>query len=605
MPQLIDMKRPDPRRRGTALTAALVVVVTVASLGAYLIQMQAAMARRQAMSIDTRTALYTAEAGLAEAAYQVSQGRSGAIGSKESPAEFNGHKYWVESEGFGGNEISLTATALAGKGRFSVNLAMLPNQNPVAVLGVFGDEGVLIGDRVLVDGYDARKGDYASSCASGRGFTTTGSGAVVGSNGDVVIDDGLGGADQLVARVRSALRGPFEGRSLPWLFESTDPILEKRYDRGREGVHPESTMILGTVSAGPGGVVLPGPSTRIDGIEERESEAVLPEVVLPGDLAVEGSGIHEISGRSEWGDAALRVDGFVVRPGGTLRLVGPLVLEAESVVLEPGARLFIDDSGGPVTVYCTGSFDAQESSLVSMARESEQQHGFTLLVPRPADVEDDERVTLDALGDLRGVIYAPGDRLTIRAGMKIYGSVVAKHVTLDDDAWVSVDKALEIGGTGFPALSKSRRWQVVTPSEEDVAVAARSRAKPPTEMAAEKFLEVIYMDANDTRATYSGNVGRFDASLAERIIAVRWRDPATRKFSDWIKPAGASPEKVISRWRSKLRKKCAADEVEEEREKRGKRGSRQKRGKRGKRKGRDSKRDSARDSSGRRRRSGE
>ena len=199
------MKRPDPRRRGTALTAALVVVVTIASLGAYLIQVQAAMARRQAMSIDTRTALYTAEAGLAEAAYQVSQGRSGTIGSKESPAEFNGHKYWVESDGFGGNEISLTATALAGKSRFSVNLQVLPNQNPVAVLGVFGDEGVLIGDRVLVDGYDARKGDYPSSCASGLGFTTTGSGAVVGSNGDVVIDDGLGGEDQLVARVAAAL----------------------------------------------------------------------------------------------------------------------------------------------------------------------------------------------------------------------------------------------------------------------------------------------------------------------------------------------------------------------------------------------------------------
>ena len=139
--------------------------------------------------------------------------------------------------------------------------------------------------------------------------------------------------------------------------------------------------------------------------------------------------------------------------------------------------------------------------------------------------------------------------------MKIYGSVVAKHVTLDDDAWVSVDAALEIGGTGLPALSKSRRWQIVTPSEEDVAVAARSQAKPPAELAAEKFLEVIYMDANDARASYSGHVDRFDASLAERIIAVRWQDPATREFSDWIKPAGASPEKVITRWRKKLRKR--------------------------------------------------
>ena len=585
MPQLIDMKRPDPRRRGTALTAALVVVVTIASLGAYLIQVQAAMARRQAMSIDTRTALYTAEAGLAEAAYQVSQGRSGAIGSKESPAEFNGHKYWVESAGFGGNEISLTATALAGKSRFSVNLQVLPNQNPVAVLGVFGDEGVLIGDRVLVDGYDARKGDYPSSCASGLGFTTTGSGAVVGSNGDVVIDDGLGGEDQLVARVAAALRGPLQGRSLPWLFESTDPILEKRHDHGREGTFPESTMILGTVSAGPGGVVLPGPATRIDAIEERESEAVLPEVVLPGDLAFGGPGIQEISGRSEWKGAAQRVDGLVVRPGGSLHLVGPLVLQTGSLVLEPGARLVVDDSGGPVTLYCTGSFDAQAGSLVGMAQESRQLHGFTLLVPRPADPEDDERVTLDGLGDLRGVIYTPGDRLTIRAGLKIYGSVVARHVTLDDDAWVTIDQALEVGGDGLPALSKSRRWQVVTPSDEDVAVAARSQAKPPTELAAEKVLEVIYMDENDVRATYSGHVDRFDASLAERIVAVRWQDPDTREFSDWIKPAGANPEKIIPRWRKKLREESKEHRTKARRKKRGKGSKRVKRKRRAPAKG--------------------
>ena len=295
-------------------------------------------------------------------------------------------------------------------------------------------------------------------------------------------------------------------------------------------------MILGTVSAGPGGVVLPGPATRIDAIEERESEAVLPEVVLPGDLAFGGPGILEISGRSEWKGAAQRVDGLVVRPGGSLHLVGPLVLQTGSLVLEPGARLVVDDSGGPVTLYCTGSLDAQAGSLVSMAQESRQLHGFTLLVPRPADLEDDERVTLDALGDLRGVIYAPGDRLTIRAGLKIYGSVVARHVTLDDDAWVTVDQALEVGGDGLPALSKSRRWQVVTPSDEDVAVAARSQAKPPAELVAEKVIEVIYMDENDVRATYSGHVDRFDASSpsASSPSAGRTR---TRASS----PTGSSP----------------------------------------------------------------
>lgn len=555
------MRRPNHNRRGTALTAALVVVVTIAGLGAYLIQMQAAMARRQALSIDTRTALYTAEAGLAEAAYQVSQGRSGTIGSKEAPAIFNGNKYWVEAEEIGESEISLTATGLAGNSRFSVNLTMVPNQNPVSTLGVFGDEGVHVGDRVLVDGYDATKDDYLSSCSTGLGFLSTGEGGLVGSNGDVVIDDGLGGKDQLVARFAAALAGPFKGQTLPWLYTWTDPVFEKRHEQGLLGLFPATTMILGTVSSGPGGVVLPGVTSKIAEIEEREFKAVLPDVVLPVDLPYKGPGVYDVAVSSKWQDVACRMDGFIVRSGAALYLVGPLVIEAKTFVIEPGALLSIDDSQGPVTFYCTEAFDAQEGSLVSMMEESKQQHGFTLMVPRPADPADDQRVSIEALGDFRGVIYAPGDRLTIRAGMKVYGSVVGKHVTLDDDAWVTVDQALKIGGVGFPALPKRRQWKAVTASDADVLMASRSVAKRADETLPEQVLEVIYMDASDVRASYSGHINGFDASLAERIIAVRWQDPVTLEYSDWTQPAGANPDNVIARWRDRLREARAVEAV--------------------------------------------
>ena len=95
-------------------------------------------------------------------------------------------------------------------------------------------------------------------------------------------------------------------------------------------------------------------------------------------------------------------------------------------------------------------------------------------------------------------------------------------------------------------------------------------------------------------------MNRFDATLAERIIAVRWQDPATREFSDWIKPAGASSEKVITRWRKKLREKVAAAEKKAKRKERGERESRKNGRKRGKRKRRASAKSNAGGSSARR-----
>ena len=120
---------------------------------------------------------------------------------------------------------------------------------------------------------------------------------------------------------------------------------------------------------------------------------------------------------------------------------------------------------------------------------------------------------------------------------------MARRATLDDDAWVTIDQALEVGGDRLPALSKNRRWQVVTPS-----MGRRRRGEesgePPAELVAEKVIEVIYMDENDVRATYSGHVDRFDASLAERIVAIRWQT-RTRAVLRLDQARGANPEKII------------------------------------------------------------
>lgn len=541
------------RRRGAALTAALILVVTVAGLGAFLIQTQATVARRQAMSIDTRTALYTAEAGLAEAAYQVSQGKSGQVGSMDEPAMFNGNKFWVESEEVSKGEISLTSTGLVGSSRFSVNLRMVPNQNPVARLGVFGDEEVEIKNRVLVDGYDANEGRYYDQLVNVPGVITTGRGGRVGSNGDIVIDDGGGGEDKFGKYVDKTHDEGFSTQSRDWLWGRTDPLHEERYNLGVSGQFPDYTMIAGQAVAGRGGVVISNAGTRIAETLEREKAAVLPDVILPQDLPVRDVGITEITTDVEWEDFSAQAEGFTIRAGARLKLIGPMVLNLGEVKVEKGGRLLIDDKEGPVTLYCRDRFEAKAGSIVSSTDECKMNHGFSILMARPADPDDDKRIKLDCIGDIRGVIYAPGDEIKIKAGFHIYGSVVGKKIKLEDDAWVTVDRALNVGGAGFPALPKKLRWTAVRATDTSVLAAQSSVGKPAKASVPEEVLEVIYMDASDEKATYAGHISGFDPGVAERILSVRWQDPDTLEFSDWMMPAGASPDDLIARWREKLR----------------------------------------------------
>lgn len=539
-------------RGGTALTAALVVVMSIAAMGAFLIQTQASMARRQSQSIDTRTALYTAEAGIAEAAFQLSQGKSGEIGSAGEPAEFNGNRYWVEAEEGEAGLVSLTSTGLAGRSRFRVNVVLRPNENPVARLGLFGDEGVAIGDRVVVDGYDAEAGTLSDQRNPSYDFWTTGGGGLVSSNGDIVIDDGVLADDPLVGALDGLVLGLPVLKNVNKLLADAGKLVKERYDWGTSGVWPDRTLVFGRALAGTTGVVLKSPAARIAEMGSREADVILPDVLIPQDLESMGVGVREVTGKVQVKDRAVAAEGIIVREGAELKLVGPLMVHVGQLTVEGGATLLLDDDKGSITIYCSTGLDFRPGSFLRTQKEDEKSMGSSFLVARSADPLDDQRVVLDCLGSFRGVIYAPGDHVSIPAGFRVLGSVVAKHLTLEDGAWVTVDESLKVGGTGFPSLPKLIRWSAPPVGPGEVA-AAGAVARPAAELTPEQEVEVVYVDHADSPATYSGDLASFDATLAERILALRWLDPDTMTYSDWDVPPGTSPEKVIARWRDKLR----------------------------------------------------
>lgn len=556
-PCLLRDRAPGPRA-GVALTAALVAVITIAAFGAYLMQAQATMTRRQALSIDTRTALYTAEAGLAEAAFQVSQGRTGAIGSPEQPAGFNGNKYWVVSEEHANGDLTLTSTGLAGRSRFRVSVTVVPNQNPVTRLGVFGDEGVVIGDRVVIDGYDASVARFAASLAPGMGFETTAQGALVGSNGDIIVDEGVLGTDPFPAAIADFSAAFPAFGPLSTLLAIIEPALWSRYQAAVGGTWPDTTAIFGEATPGSEGVLLTNGGVKAVVEGKREFDVVLPEVIVPAGLPARGSLDVAAGPERVVENVSVALDEVRVRPGAIFTIRGPAVFVVGTIHVERGGCIKLDDNAGPISIFVTDELRFDEDSMIAGDGEDEALHGVAILVQASADPADDQRVTFACGGDMRGLIYAPGDRVSLPATLRLYGSVVAKHVTLEDGAWVSVDESLTRGacGAGFPSLPKRMRWQAVAMGDSaaatEAARAAAADADAVDDALPEQDLEMLYMDGAGERVLYSGSFAAFDRSLAERIVAVRWRKPDAT-FTRWTQPAGASPDDVIARWREQLR----------------------------------------------------
>ena len=133
-------------QRGAALITSLILVAGIASMGAGLIQISSVSTKRQNMGLDTIQALYVAEAALSEAYFAVAMGKSGDIASDTEPAQIGSGYYWVEATDLPGNVVALEATALYGRGKFSLNLALNRSVNHVAALGFCGLNEVTVGE---------------------------------------------------------------------------------------------------------------------------------------------------------------------------------------------------------------------------------------------------------------------------------------------------------------------------------------------------------------------------------------------------------------------------------------------------------------------------
>lgn len=514
-------RRARANRRGSALIASLFVVIAVSVMSVAYLQLSLSKNREGRSAVDAKRAFYMAEAGLSESFTAIRMGRSGNVGTAEEPALFANGVYWVIAEEQEDETCLLTSTGLSGSGRSCLTVVVDKTESSVQSLGVFGDDDVTIGQGALVDSYDSRLGPYGdqgydpgwyearqqatTSTGSTGGATPIGGGTIeigwmpgsqvhggavgAGLGGPQVVMNGGGGAANAgtVSTTDDAANADYDLNE--WADTVEDMQDVERLPRSSKisgngditiyGAPPGSrrTRVLGDLRPGPEGTVTTESGTLVSGSSTPAEERTLLPVPEVPDLPDQGD---KTLGRAFLLSDTEAAYGTFQAPAGTaLILRGPLKLTFESLIIEAGAQIHIDTTAGPIEIYTTQYLGLEEGSQVVSISEEPSEAVFIVpastWVDRDGDGVDDSPTVLEAQGQLHAVVFAPHSDVSIDSDLEYFGSLAARNVSIEANAKVHFDVALETVAGGPLSIPKLAAWRMIDLPDEPIV---RQRVDP-------------------------------------------------------------------------------------------------------------------------------
>jgi len=522
---------------------SMVFVVIVAGMGVVMVQMHTGQTRRLERAIDNKRALYIAEAGIAEGFLAVAEGKSGNIASETEPARFGDGVFWVEAEDVGGGMVALTSNGLCGKGRFSLNATLKRSFDPVASLGVYSVDGMVVGEGVIADGYFSTRGTFADQVDTDLGADTTGEGALLASGADITLTGAEAGSP------------PHRGR-------------------GGAGASTAGSTIYGSCRPGPEGAVSVGTGVSVTGsTSPSAADATLPGISLPDLDATQEATFRGLSATmppGEHGFAKVELPAKM-----QLTLQGPATYLLGELVVPDGAELVVDSTGGQVTIFVENHLRVEAGGKLTTVTADPA--GLVLMVAADewqdfdGDSIADPPVEFFPSGDFHGFVYAPESDIRIESSTRFFGGIVARSVTLGDDVHITFDRSLvdsEIVAAGLPLLVAWRvkdlpSVPIVQQHKDPLDYLSDKGVTPKGSAQAHKdqYLEIQYYDAGGTLTSYSGDVASFDWNEVETVTGVVWDDDPVIGDEGQVRsvPQSLSSKEPLSRersgkWRKRLDK---------------------------------------------------
>ena len=453
-------------RRGSALVLSLVAVVTVVVLSASFSQFASAVANRQAQAVHRKRAFYMAEAGLAEAFAGFSCGKSGNVGTMETPALLGDGVFWVEAVELEPDVVRLDSIGMIGTGKAKLSLVVRRGETSVAALGVFSGGQVTLGPGSLVDAYDSTKGAYSTQ--------TDKSGAALGSNGAVSISGSL---------------------------------LKPTKVKG--DVTPGAEFAVSTT----GSVTITG-STQHAFAETTLPDIEVPELVL-GSPQVHGSPYPLVIPAGSVGYQSL-----TVQAGAQVIIQGPAQIVLGSLALAGTAQLSFDTTKGPVELYVTGGIDLAAESLLS----SSSTHPEDVLIQVPGATA--QPIALRSSGAFHGVVYAPQAPVVLGDKFELFGALVAKQLSFEGAAKLHFDKHLAAlaAELALPVMLSWRLAELASISSDlatdpfDELGLDKNLLPSPTAAHKDQTLSIDYYDFSNVYHRYTGPESAFDWNVVKTVI---------------------------------------------------------------------------------------
>ncbi|MGB0330893.1 MAG: DEAD/DEAH box helicase, partial [Planctomycetota bacterium] len=482
---------------------------------------------------------------MAEASLALSQGKSGVIGSEETPAEFGQGLYWVETEDQADGSSILRCTAQVRSAEFVVKTTVLPNLNPVTSRGFFGLEGVELGQGTLIDGYDSTDGSYESQVTEVDPHRTTG---LIGRLGTLKQVRFSAGSSSSQASSSSSSSEVAWGELLEQAGGEGEEAAQSSMSSGdsTEAESSVSANLPTTVLADIDGFVVASGTPVLGGDINPEPTGFLPPPTIRPGTAAEALGDVSILGTHTGlpqGESVGIEGDLILRPGATLRLNGPLILAARSLQLMSGAELLLDDTNGPILVFLEQGMDcAEDTRMESLAAEPEAR-GTSIVVAAPGDTPRPD-LSLPSEGRFHGSLYAPGDRVEVPATLRWLGALTARRLTIAPGARLSFDVRLAVGSQAISTTPRITSWRIMPVGDGlarllalDPRHALRLRGVTPVpsgSAAPESACEALFVSSTGAAETYSGHFSGLDLS-SKRLLEIRWEDPRSQELRGWTR----------------------------------------------------------------------
>ncbi len=410
---------------GGVMVIALIVALVVTGLGMSFLQVNLAITKRMGQSAHDKRAFYIAEAGLAEAYWGLSVGKTGRIGSAAAPAAFGNGLFWVEAIEQADGMLRLESTGMYGRGRATVSLTVEELSPYAHASGLVALLELDIHPATLIDGYDSSLGSYASQADLFAKPPHTDGGAVVRSNGDVTI----------------------------------------------AGSKAKSTTIYGDVIAGPASAVTTGSNATVTGeTSTATSDLLLAPVNLPSipqaGALEHGSMLPKILPAGEHGFTELSVSSRAL-----LVLQGPMTLLVDELVLDSRAMLLLDDTNGPIEIFVRDSIALNSASVMTSLTRNPA--NVTVHVAADDTGGGSDSIFLAADTEFYGTINGPKASAYLSNDFELFGGLVVAEATLSEGVRIHLDAALAAAAE-VNETPQTLTWRIVAVP----AAVAGKRADP-------------------------------------------------------------------------------------------------------------------------------